>query len=47
MKRLSLRMPLDLYSRVAALAKAQRRSLHNQILLLLEQALNALKGPTV
>lgn len=37
MKRLSLRMPFALYASIAALAKADRRSVHAFILLILEQ----------
>jgi hypothetical protein len=49
MKRLSLRMPFTLYTRIATLAKADRRSVHAFILLLLEQALaqkDHTRGPT-
>jgi hypothetical protein len=38
MKKLSLRMPDDLHAALAAWAKRDRRSLHAQILWLLQQA---------
>ncbi len=37
----SLRLPLELWKRVAALAEHDLRSVHNQMVYLLEQAINA------
>ncbi len=38
-KLLSLRLPIELYNRVVALAEKERRSIHNQLLVLVEEAL--------
>ena len=37
---MNLRLPDDLHARIAAAAEAGRRSLHGEILWLIEQALN-------
>jgi hypothetical protein len=37
-KVVSVRLPLALWKRIAAIAETQRRSIHNQMLVLLEQA---------
>jgi hypothetical protein len=38
-KTLTLRLPVEMYKRIASLATQERRSLQNQLLVLLEQAL--------
>ncbi len=38
-KTVTLRLPVDLYIQVATLAQKERRTLHSQLLVLLEQAL--------
>ncbi len=38
-KTLTLRLPVDLYTQVATLAQKERRTLHSQLLVLLEHAL--------
>jgi len=42
-KAFTLRLPLELYEGIAALAERERRSLHNQVLYLLDQALEAIE----
>ena len=44
MKRFALRLPDDLHKRLVKVAEAERRSLHSQILVLLEQALEGREG---
>ncbi len=38
-KTLTVRLPVDIYAHLASLAQKERRSLHSQMLVLLEQAL--------
>jgi len=38
-KTLTLRLPIDIYTRIASLAARERRTLHSQLLVLIEQAL--------
>ncbi|HSH79897.1 MAG TPA: Arc family DNA-binding protein [Herpetosiphonaceae bacterium] len=38
-KTLTLRLPVEVYTQIASLATEERRSLQNQLLVLLEQAL--------
>ncbi len=38
-KTVTLRLPMELYTQIATLAQKQRRTLHSQLLVLLEQAL--------
>ncbi len=38
-KTLTLRLPMDLYTRIVTLAARERRTLHSQLLVLIEQAL--------
>ena len=45
-KRLSLRMSSTLYGQIVALAKADRRSVHAFILLILEHYVNQKTPPT-
>jgi predicted HicB family RNase H-like nuclease len=40
-KLMSLRMPLELHERLVKLAAQEKRSLHNMILLLLDEAIAA------
>ncbi len=40
-KTLTLRLPVDLYTQIATLAQKERRTLHSQLLVLIEQALQA------
>lgn len=42
-KAFTLRLPVELYEPIAGLAEHERRSLHNQVLYLLDQALEALE----
>ena len=44
MKRLTLRLPDDLHAKVKKLAEKEHRSLHAQILYILEQYLKQLQG---
>ena len=43
-KTLRLRLPVELYTHLVRLATKERRSLQNQLLVLLEQALHPLDG---
>ncbi len=38
-KTVTLRLPLEMYAQIASLAARERRTLHSQLLVLLEQAL--------
>ncbi len=42
-KTVTLRLPVELHTLVAKLAKEERRTLHGQLLLMLEQALQAVE----
>ncbi len=44
-KLLSLRLPLDLYTRVTNLADKDRRSIHSMLLVLIEDGLNQAEQP--
>ncbi len=47
-KLLSLRLPLEMYNQVSELAEKERRSIHSQLLVLIEDALRlaATKQPS-
>lgn len=44
-KTVTLRLPIDLYLQIADLATKERRSHQNQLLVLLEEALQAVEEP--
>jgi hypothetical protein len=46
MRRFELRLPDDLHERLTALAQRERRSIHAQILKLIEEGLDRAEGPT-